>query len=51
MNSIRNKGVGLSLIKPSFQVENTNLDFKWKVRLSDIPRLHPNLNFCSTAKK
>lgn len=24
-----------------------NLPFQWKVDLIHIPRLHPNLNFCS----
>jgi len=34
----RNKGAGLSYIKPMFPMENLNLCFKWKVRLIHIPR-------------
>jgi len=49
MNSLgnRNQGVGLSSIKPLFQMENSNLDFKWKVDLIYIHRLRPNLKKCS----
>jgi hypothetical protein len=38
MNYIRNKGVKLSTIKPSFQMENLNLNFLWKVSVIGIKR-------------
>jgi hypothetical protein len=31
--------------------EEINLSFLWKVDLIHIPRLHPNLNFCSQRGK